>query len=153
MLTLKILWKSIKNVLRKSVIFRYWYNFTIRQSFRINMQQTMIIEDQIKDEKLQYDINKEAPKISAWSSGKIDKYDCLTGEEILSFNQKQIIEQTKFTCSPLGKPFRKQTKKIKEKNKSKQLKEIIPRSIWKWLIVIKEKRNNLRIFITKDFMK
>ena len=153
MLTLKILWKFIKNVLRKSVIFRYWYNFTIRQSFRINMQQTMIIEDQIKDEKLQYDINKEAPKISAWSSGKIDKYDYLTGEEILSFNQKQIIEQAKFTCSPLGKPFRKQTKKIKEKNKSKQLKEIIPRSIWKWLIVIKEKRNNLRIFITKDFMK
>ena len=43
----------------------------------------MTIEDQIKDEKLQYDINREAAKISALSSGKIDKYEHLTGEEIL----------------------------------------------------------------------
>ena len=42
----------------------------------------MTIEDKIKDEKLQYDINREAAKISALSSGKIDKYECLTGEEI-----------------------------------------------------------------------
>ena len=40
----------------------------------------MTIEDQIKDEKLQYDINKEDAKISALSSGKIDKYEYLTGE-------------------------------------------------------------------------
>ena len=55
----------------------------------------MIIEDQIKDEKLQYDINREAAKISALSSGKIDKYEHLTGEEILPSNQQQIIEQAK----------------------------------------------------------
>ena len=42
----------------------------------------MTIEDQIKDEKLQYDINREAAKISAVSSGKIDKYEYLSGEEI-----------------------------------------------------------------------
>ena len=79
----------------------------------------MTIEDQIKDEKLQYDINREATKISASSSGKIDKYEYLTGEEILPSNQKQIIEQAKFTYSPLGKAFEKQKKqlKIKEKNK------------------------------------
>ena len=53
----------------------------------------MTIEDQIKDGKLQYDINREAAKISALSSGKIDKYDYLTGEEILTSNQQQIIEQ------------------------------------------------------------
>ena len=47
----------------------------------------MTINGQIKDEKLQYDINKEAAKISAWSSGKIHKYECLTGEDILSSNQ------------------------------------------------------------------
>ena len=47
----------------------------------------MLIEDQIKDEKLQYDINREAAKISALSSGKIDKYKYLTGEEILPSNQ------------------------------------------------------------------
>ena len=56
----------------------------------------MIIDDQIMDEKLQYDINREAAKISALSSGKINKYEYLTGEEILPSNQKQIIKQAKF---------------------------------------------------------
>ena len=41
----------------------------------------MTIEDQIKDEKLQYDINREAAKTSALSSGKLDKYEYLTGEK------------------------------------------------------------------------
>ena len=74
----------------------------------------MNTEDQIRDEKLQYDINREAAKISALSSGKIDKYEYLTGEEILSSNKKQITEQAKFTCSPLGKVFEKQSKAIKD---------------------------------------
>ena len=52
----------------------------------------MTIEDQIKDEKLQYDISREAAKISALSSGKIDKYEYLIGEEILPSNQQQMIE-------------------------------------------------------------
>ena len=65
----------------------------------------MTIEDQNRDEKLQYDINREAVKISLVSSGKIDKYEYLTGEEILLSNQQQILEQTKFTYSPLGKSF------------------------------------------------
>ena len=60
----------------------------------------MTINDQIKDEKLEYDINREAAKISAFSSGKLHKYESLTGEDILSSNQQQIIEQTKFTYSP-----------------------------------------------------
>ena len=47
----------------------------------------MIIDDQIRDEKVQYDINREAVKISALSSGKIDKYEYLAGEEILLANQ------------------------------------------------------------------
>ena len=42
----------------------------------------MTIDDKINDEKLQYDINKEAWKVSDLSSGKIDKYEYLTGEEI-----------------------------------------------------------------------
>ena len=74
----------------------------------------MTIEDQIKDEKLQYDINRETTKISALSSGKIDKYEYLTGEEILPLNQQQIIEQAKFTYSPLGKAFEKQIKTIED---------------------------------------
>ena len=72
------------------------------------------IEDQIKDEKLQYDTNREAAKVSALSSGKIDKYKYLTGEEILPSNQRQIFEQAKFIYSPLGKAFEKQTKTIKD---------------------------------------
>ena len=77
----------------------------------------MIINDQIKDEKLQYDINKEAAKISALSSGKTHKYEYLTGEDILPSNQQQIIEQAKFTYSPLGKAFEKQIKTIKDQGK------------------------------------
>ena len=72
----------------------------------------MTINDQIRDEKLQYDINREAAKISALSSGKIHKYEYLTGEDILPSNQQQIIEQAKFTYSPLGKAFEKQIKTI-----------------------------------------
>ena len=72
----------------------------------------MTIIDQIRDKKLQCDINGEATKISAFSSGKIDKYEYLTDEEILPSNQEQIIEQGKFTYSPLGKAFRKQIKTI-----------------------------------------
>ena len=83
----------------------------------------MTIEDQIKDEKLQYDIDREAAKISALSSGKLGKYEYLTGEKILPSNQRQIIEQAKFTYSPLGKVFEKQIKAIKEQGK-KQVKAI-----------------------------
>ena len=74
----------------------------------------MTIEDQIKDEKLQYDINREAAKIPVLSSGKLDKYKYLTGEEILPSNQQQIIQQAKFTYSPLGKALEKQRKTIKD---------------------------------------
>ena len=77
----------------------------------------MTIEDQIKDEKLQYDINREAAKISALSSGKLDKYEYLTGEEILPSNQQQIIQQAKFTYSPLGKAIEKQRKTIEDQGK------------------------------------
>ena len=52
----------------------------------------MTIDDQIRDEKQQYDINGEAAKISALSSKKFDKYEYLTGEEILLSSRKQIIE-------------------------------------------------------------
>ena len=83
----------------------------------------MTIEDQIKDEKLQYDINREAAKISALSSGKIDKYEYLTGEEILPSNQQQIIQQAKFNYFPLGKAIEKQIKTIEDQGK-KQVKAI-----------------------------
>ena len=74
----------------------------------------MTINNQIRDEKLQYDVNRDAAKISALSSGKIHKYEYLTGEDILPSNQQQIIEQAKFTYSPLGKAFEKQKKRIED---------------------------------------
>ena len=77
----------------------------------------MTIEGQIKDEKLQYDINREAAKISALSSGKLDKYEYLTGEEILPSNQQQIIQQAKFNYSPLGKAIEKQRETIEDQGK------------------------------------
>ena len=77
----------------------------------------MTIDDKIKDEKLQYDINREVAKISALSSGKIDKYEYLTGEKILPSDQSRIIEQAKFTYSPLDKAFEKQIKTIEEQGK------------------------------------
>ena len=43
----------------------------------------MTIDDKLRDEKLPQDINREAAKISALPSGKIDNYEFLTGEEIL----------------------------------------------------------------------
>ena len=84
----------------------------------------MTLEDQIRDEKLQYDINSEAAKISTLPSGEIDNYEYLTGEDILSSNQQEIIEQAKFTYSPLGKAFEKQTKTNKDQGE-KQIEAII----------------------------
>ena len=68
----------------------------------------MKIDEQIRDEKLQHDINKKAAEISNFSSCKIDKYEYLTGEEMLPSNQKQLIEEAKFTYSLLRKAFEKQ---------------------------------------------
>ena len=79
----------------------------------------MTNDDKIRDEKPKYDINREAAKMSALSSGKIDEYEYLIGEEILLSDQSRIIEQTKFTYSPLGKKFEKQIKAIKEQGENK----------------------------------
>ena len=74
----------------------------------------MTIDDRIKDGKLQYDINREAAKISALLSGRIDKYEYLTGQEILPSDQSRIIEQANFTYSPVSKAFEKQIKTIED---------------------------------------
>ena len=80
----------------------------------------MTIDDKIRGETLQYDINREPEKILAFSSGKVDEYEYLTGEEILPSNQRQTIEQAKFTYSPLGKVFEKQIKTIEDQGDSKR---------------------------------
>ena len=77
----------------------------------------MIIDVKIRDEKLQNDINREAAKISLFSSVKIDKYEYLTGKEILPPDQSRVIEQAKFTYPPLGKAFEKQIEIIEDQGK------------------------------------
>ena len=77
----------------------------------------MTINDQIGDKKLQYDINREASIISALSSGEKNKYEYPTGKDTLPSNQQQIIEQARFTYSPLGKAFEKQIKTIEDQGK------------------------------------
>ena len=62
----------------------------------------MAIDDNIKDEKQKFDINREAEKNPALSSGKIDNYEFFTSEEILPSDESRIIEQAEFTYPSLG---------------------------------------------------
>ena len=78
----------------------------------------MTINDKIRDGKMQYDINIETAKISALLSGKTDKYEFLTGEEILPLDQRRVIEQANFAYPPLGKAFKQQTKTIEDQSKN-----------------------------------
>ena len=75
----------------------------------------MTIDDKIWDEKKQYDVNREAAKVSALSSGKIDKYEFLIVREILPSDQSRIIEQAKFAYSPLGKAVEKQIQTMEDR--------------------------------------
>ena len=83
----------------------------------------MANDDNTRDEKLQYDINRRAAKISTLSSGKIDQHEYLTGKEMLPSNQRKIIEQAKFAYFPLKKAFEKQTNTIEYRG-WKQIKAI-----------------------------
>ena len=67
--------------------------------------QIKILDRKIKQNELQYDLDREAAKISALSSKNLDKYELLTGED--SGLKPSTIEQTKFEYSPLGKIFNK----------------------------------------------
>ena len=95
---------------------------------------------------MQYGINREAAKIAALSSEKIDKYEYLTGEEILPHDQRRVIEQAKFAYSSLGKTFEKQTKAI-EYQAEKQVKTI--EEYWKRLIKSSSEKNSLELLKQK----
>ena len=66
----------------------------------------MTINDQIRDKKVQSDINRKAAEISVLSSVKVAKYEHLSGKEILASNQQQIKEQARFTYFPFGKALK-----------------------------------------------
>ena len=99
--SLDIGFQDLMNLYKKSTVKPHFF-FSSKKSFR---KLILTIDDKIIDKKLQYVINKEAAKISALSSRKIDKYEFLKGEEILPSDRSRIIEQAKFTYFPLGKAF------------------------------------------------
>ena len=86
----------------------------------------MTIEAKSRDEKLQQNNNREAAKISALSSAKIDKYKYLTDEEKFRSNRRQIIKQSKFTNlgKPLDKPTEKQLDALKSLSLSNKIDEL-----------------------------
>ena len=79
----------------------------------------MTTDDKIKDEKLQFDINRKPEKISALSSSKIEY---LTGKEMLWSDQIRMIQPAEFTYSPFSKAFEQQIRI--EEQEEKQLKEL-----------------------------
>ena len=88
-------------------------HYVLKRIFQKEYKKLIVtIDDKIRDEKMQYSINREAVKILVLSSGKIDKYEYLTGEELLPTDQNRVIEEAKFTHSPLGRAFEKQMKII-----------------------------------------
>ena len=127
----------------------------------------MNIDDKIENWwKLQYDINREEAKISALTSGiKTDKYEYLTGEEILQSNQRRRTEQAKLTRSLIGKALEKQTKTIENQGKN-QIKAVEDHGIEMVLsnelfkkdfnigrdsIIIEEQQKYLMNLLPKDF--
>ena len=87
----------------------------------------MTIDDKIRDEKLQYEINREGAKIFAKTLDTAYKYEYLTGEEMIPSDRKKLIEQIKFQYGSLGKALEKQTKAI-EAQGEKQVKTIVKNS-------------------------
>ena len=93
------------------------------------------IDDKIRDRKLQYNINREAPEVSALLSGKIDKCEYLTGKEILPSDPSRTIEQVKFPYFFLGKGYEKQVETLRILNlvdhqqKPKSIEGIFPKDL------------------------
>ena len=110
----------------------------------------MTINDKIRDKNLQYYINRETVKISALSSGKIDKYEYLAGEKIVPSDQIRIIEQAKFTYCRLGKSFENQIKIIEDQGE-KQIKGL--EDYGKQLVESSSKKESLRLLKQRESLK
>ena len=78
--------------------------------------QIKILNRKIKQNESQYDLDREAAKISALSSNNLDKYELLTGEDLGL--KPSTVDQAKFEYSPLGKVF---NKGLSEEDKKERL--------------------------------
>ena len=99
-------------------------------------------------------MNREGAKLSALSSGEIDKYEHLTGEEILPSNQSQITEQAKFTYSPLGNALEKQTKTIEDQGEKwiKAIENRIEKQKWIEKQILNTDQKSMSHLLSKDFL-
>ena len=79
-------------------------------------EQVKILDDKIKSDKAQYDLDRQAAKISALSSGELEKYEYLTGENL--GYKPDVVEKAKFEYSPLGDAFNKVFKRMTKIKKS-----------------------------------
>ena len=77
-------------------------------------EQVKIFGDKIKSYKAQYDLDREAAKISAPSSKDLEKYEYLTGEDL--GYKLDVIQKAKLEYSPLGESFYKAFKKNDKKS-------------------------------------
>ena len=68
-------------------------------------EQVKILNDKIKANKAQHDLDRKAAKISALSSGELEKYEYLTGKDL--GYKSDVIQKVKFDYSPLGKVLNK----------------------------------------------
>ena len=94
--------------------------YALERIFQKEYEKLIIaINDKIRDEKLQNDIKREAAKISVLSSGKIDKYEYLTGKERLPSNQKRVINKLSLHMLLKEKLLKNKEKQLKIEAKSK----------------------------------
>ena len=66
-------------------------------------EQVKILDDKILANKAQYDLDRQTAKISALSSGNLEKYEYLTGEDL--GYKPDVVQKAKFEYSPLGQVF------------------------------------------------
>ena len=112
-------------------------------------EQIKILDNKIRSNQTQYDLDRQNAKISALSSGELDKYEYLTGEDLRY--KPDVVQKAKFEYSPLGQVFNKGLK-TDEKNKGllKRLKNIEDKTDnqlkqnkdnWLYLLVIQQDKN------------
>ena len=107
-------------------------------------EQVKILDDKIKANKAQYDLDREAAKISALSSGELEKYEYLTGEDL-------GIQKAKIEYSPVGKVINKgQMKVIKKGGLLKRLKNIEGKNEEQLKMIENKKNDQLGIKSVED---
>ena len=82
----------------------------------MKIDQLKILDNKIRANKAQYDLDREAAKIFALSSGQLEKYEYLSGEDL--GYKPDVTRKAKFEYSPLGKVF---NKGLDENDKKKDL--------------------------------